>query len=135
RRIYPRLENISVDYAIMERATTLSVTHGKTLYVNPAKQVFVLPAEIGWSDIGSWSAVYDLLAAKPSANVCSGRVAAFDASGNFFWSPNKLVAAIGVHNLVVVETSDALLVCDRSRTQDVGKIVKWIEDQKLKNLL
>ena len=135
RTLYPRLENISVDYAIMERATTLAVTRGKSPRVKPAQRVFVLPAEIGWSDIGSWSAVYDLIAAKPDANVCPGRIAEFDASGNFFWSPNKLVAAIGVHNLVVVETKDALLVCHRSRTQDVGKIVKWIEEQKLRHLL
>jgi mannose-1-phosphate guanylyltransferase len=135
RKLYPHLENISVDYAIMEPATTLAATRGKTPRVNPAQRVFVLPAEIGWSDIGSWSAVYDLLAVKPEANVCPGRIAEFDASGNFFWSPNKLVAAIGVHNLVVVETPDAILVCHRSRTQDVGKIVQWIEEQKLRHLL
>ncbi len=135
RTTYPRLKNISVDYAIMEPATILSATRGKAPRVDPVQRVFVLPAEVGWSDIGSWSAVYDLLVEKPDANVCPGRIAEFDASGNFFWSPNKLVAAIGVHNLVVVETPDALLVCHRSRAQDVGKIVKWIEEQKLRRLL
>jgi mannose-1-phosphate guanylyltransferase len=99
------------------------------------QRVFVLPAEIGWSDIGSWSAVYNLLTRKPAANVSSGRIAEFDASGNFFWSPDKLVAAVGVHNLVLVDTPDAILVCHHSRTQDVGKIVKWIEEQKLRHLL
>jgi mannose-1-phosphate guanylyltransferase len=135
RKTYPRLENISVDYAIMERATTLAAARGKTPRVKPVQRVFVLPAEIGWSDIGSWSAVYNLLTRKPAANVSSGRIAEFDASGNFFWSPDKLVAAVGVHNLVLVDTPDAILVCHHSRTQDVGKIVKWIEEQKLRHLL
>jgi len=58
-----------------------------------------------------------------------------DASGNFISSPGKFVAAIGVNNLVVVETGDALLICPRDRAQDVGTIVKWLEEQKLKNLL
>jgi hypothetical protein len=58
-----------------------------------------------------------------------------DAQGNFIWSPTKFVAAIGVHNLVVVETPDALLICPRERSQDVGKVVKWLEAQRRKDLL
>ena len=125
RRIYPRLENISVDYAIMEPATRGS----------GEKRVFVLPAEVGWSDIGSWAAVYELLAHKPGQNVTAGKFLAMDASGNYFWSPGKFVAAVGVHDLVVVETPDALLICPRDRAQDVGKIVKWLEEQRLNRLL
>jgi mannose-1-phosphate guanylyltransferase len=125
RRIYPRLENISVDYAIMERATR---TKG-------ASRVFVIPAKIGWSDIGSWAAVSELLAAKRGGNVSAGPHFALDAEGNYFWSPKKFVAAIGVRDLVLVETDDALLLCSRDRSQDVGKIVKWLEGQKQKQLL
>ena len=58
-----------------------------------------------------------------------------DAGGNFISSPGKFVAAIGVNDLVVVETGDALLICPRNRAQDVGKLVKWLEEQKLKKLL
>jgi mannose-1-phosphate guanylyltransferase len=123
-RTYRRLENISVDYAIMEPAT-----RGKS------HRVFVLPAEVGWSDIGSWAAVYDLLARAPGANISAGKSHALDASGNFFWCPKKFVAAVGVRDLVVVETDDALLVCARERAQDVGKVVKWLEQQKLRDLL
>jgi mannose-1-phosphate guanylyltransferase len=134
RKIYPRLENISVDYAILEPAT------------RNAKQpvVHVLPAEIGWSDIGSWEAVYELIAAttqdnprskKTSSNISAGPHFAIDAANNFLWSPKKFVAAIGVNNLVVVETPDALLICPRDRAQDVGKIVKYLESQKLNSLL
>ena len=125
RRIYPRLENISVDYAVMERAT---LERGQ-------QRVFVIPAKVGWSDIGSWAAVYELLAAKLDANVSAGPFVALDATGNFFWSPTKLVAAVGVKDLVVVDTADAILICPRERAQDVGKIVKWIEEQKLRKLL
>jgi mannose-1-phosphate guanylyltransferase len=124
-RVYPKLENISVDYAILEPATRRAA----------APSVFVLPAEVGWSDIGSWAAVYELLARETGENVSAGRVVALDARGNFLWSPKKFVAAIGVHNLVVVETEDALLLCPRDRAQDVGKIVKWLEGEKLSRLL
>jgi mannose-1-phosphate guanylyltransferase len=126
RRIYPQLDNISVDYAVMEPATRAT----------GVAQVSVIPANIGWSDIGSWEAVYELLSTKKrGANVCVGDSFTLDAEGNYFWAPQKLVAAIGVKNLVVVETGDALLICDRQRSQDVGKIVKWLDEQKRHALL
>lgn len=125
RSIYPKLENISVDYAILERATQQS----------GPPQVFVIPAEIGWSDIGSWAAVYELLAKQPGENIFAGSGYALDASGNFLSSPSKFIAAIGVRDLVVVETPDALLICPRGRAQDVAKIVKHLEEQKRKALL
>ena len=124
QKIYSRLENISVDYAILERATR-----------SPgAARVFVIPAEIGWSDVGSWGAVYELQAKQPGDNIFSGAGHALDAHGNFFWAPGKFVAAIGVDDLIVVETPDALLICPRDRAQDVGKIVKELEARNRKNL-
>ena len=125
RKIYPKLENISVDYAILERSTRSG----------GAPKVFVIPAEVGWSDIGSWAAVYELLAKQSSGNVFSGAGHAIDATGNFISSDRKFVAAIGVNDLVIVETADALLICPRDRAQDVGKLVKWLEDQKMTKLL
>jgi len=122
---YAKLENISVDYAILERATAAA---GKP-------QVFVIPAEVGWSDIGSWAAVYDLMARQAGTNVFSGEGHAIDAVGNFVSSPGKFVAVVGVQDLVVVDTPDALLICPRDRVQDVGKVVKWLEEQKKKPLL
>ena len=124
-RLYPKLGNISVDYAIMEPATRQMA----------APSVFVLPAEVGWSDIGSWAAVYELLARKKGENVSAGNFFALDAAGNFLWSPKKFVAAVGIRDLVVVETSDALLLCPRERAQDVGKIVRQLETEKLNFLL
>ncbi len=132
RRIYARLENISVDYAVMEPATR-SVT--------ASPRVSVIPAKIGWSDIGSWAAVYELLSAQSganaaaNANVCAGKSFTLDASGNYLWSPKKFVAAIGVKDLILVETGDAILLCHRNSSQDVAKIVKHLESQKLPKLL
>ena len=128
RQIYPRLENVSVDYAIMEPATRRL---GKNTFAHKATRVFVIPAKVGWSDIGSWAAVYELLAPKAGANVFTRRSFALDASGNYFWSPKKFIAAIGVRNLVLVETEDALLLCSRDRSQDVSKIVRWLEEKRL----
>jgi len=125
RAIYPKLENISVDYAILEPATR-----------QPGDaRIFVIPAEIGWSDIGSWAAVYELLAKQLGENILAGPGCTIDAAGNLLWSPSKFVAAIGVQDLVVVETPDALLICPRERAQDVSKIVKWLTDARRPDLL
>src|SRR5712672_2641282 len=97
RVIYTKLQNISVDYAVLEPATR----------AEGPSQVFVIPAEVGWSDIGSWAAVYELLAKKSGENVLAGQGKKLDAQENFLWSPSKFVAAIGVKDLVVVETPDA----------------------------
>jgi mannose-1-phosphate guanylyltransferase len=125
RALYGTLKSISVDYAILEPATRQS---------GPPR-VFIIPAEVGWSDIGSWAAVYELLAKHAGENVLAGAGHALDAAGNFLWSPSKFVAAIGVRDLVVVDTPDALLICPRDRAQDVAKMVKWLEEQKRKELL
>lgn len=125
KRIYGKLENISVDYAVLERATR----------EEGASRVYVMPADIGWSDIGSWAAVHELTAKHPGENILAGDGHAIDAEGNFLWSPDKFVAAIGVRDLVVVDTPDALLICPRERAQDVAKIVKALEDKRRKKLL
>ena len=125
RAMYQKLQNISVDYAVLEPATR---TEGPP-------RVFVIPAEIGWSDIGSWAAVYELLAKRNGENVLAGPGHALDAEGNFLWAPSKFVAAIGVRDIVVVETPDALLICPRDRAQDVAKMVKYLEENKKAGLL
>jgi mannose-1-phosphate guanylyltransferase len=130
RAIYPKLENISVDYAILERATR-----------EPSgSQVFVIPAEIGWSDIGSWSAVHELNVQDGSLNFTNKNVFlsagyALDGEGNLVSSPNKFTALVGVHDLIVVDTPDALLICPRNRAQDVSKLVKYLEENKKSHLL
>jgi mannose-1-phosphate guanylyltransferase len=127
RALYSKLENISVDYAVLEPATR----------AEGPPRVFVIPAEVGWSDIGSWGAVHALLLDKDSAdgNVFATPGYALDARGNLISCPGKIAALIGVHDLIVVDTPDALLICPRDRAQDVGKIVKWLEEQRRKDLL
>ena len=123
--VYPRMENISVDYAILEPSSRQEI--GPT--------VSVIPAQVGWSDIGSWEAVYELLAKHAGANVIEGSHFLLDTSGNLVWSPRKFVAAVGIRDMIVVETSDALLICPRARAQDVGRVVKWLEEHKRVELL
>jgi mannose-1-phosphate guanylyltransferase len=118
-RLYPRLPNISVDYALLERAP----------------DVRMLPADIGWNDLGSWAALYDYLASRPGDNVARTQVLALDARGNLLWTAKKFAAAVGVSDLVVVETPDALLVTSRERAQDVGKVVEYLETKAGRDLL
>jgi mannose-1-phosphate guanylyltransferase len=125
RRAYRRLENISVDYAVLEPASR----------AGSGANVSVVPASVGWSDIGSWAAVYELRAVRRGETISAGPVISLDAEGNYFWAPGKMVAAIGVSDLVVVETPDALLICPRERAQDVGRIVKELEKRKRRELL
>jgi mannose-1-phosphate guanylyltransferase len=125
RRTYPRLENISIDYAVLEPASR-----------DPRRSpVFVLPAPIGWNDLGSWAAVYELLARRAGENVSAGRFLALQAQSNFLWSPGKFVAAVGVEDLVLVDTPDAILICARERAQDVSRVVKWLEKHNFRDLL
>ncbi len=129
RTLYPRCENISVDYAVLEPRSAKGEL---------ASNIFCLPAEFGWNDLGSWAALHEHRATKDkpaAANVVHGDNSfLLDAEGNYLYAPGKFVAAVGVNDLVVVETDDALLVTTRARSQDVGKIVKWLDERKLKKL-
>jgi mannose-1-phosphate guanylyltransferase len=131
RRLYPRCENISADHAIAERRSAKG-EHASNLYC--------LPADFGWSDLGSWAAFYEHQAARqraaPGANLvqAAGHFTQ-DAAGNLIHAPGKFVAALGVSDLVVVETGDALLITTRERAQDVGKVVKHLDEKKRKDLV
>jgi mannose-1-phosphate guanylyltransferase len=119
RELYPRCENISIDYAVLEPRSTKG-EHRSNLYC--------LPAEFGWNDLGSWAALYEHQFSQghfPDGNVTeSSGVLALDAQGNYVYSPRKFVALVGVDDLVIVETDDAILITTRERSQDVGKVVK-----------
>jgi len=120
RQLYPQCQNISVDYAVLEKSNN----------------VVGFPSDaIQWSDVGSWNAVYELLPHDANGNAARGE-ALFEASaGNYVDAENKLVALLGVRNLVVVDTPDALLVADRSQAQKVGELVKILEKQNRQQLL
>jgi mannose-1-phosphate guanylyltransferase len=119
--LYPKCENISVDYAVLEPRSAKG-EHTSRLYC--------LPAEFSWNDLGSWASLYEYQIETRLLGDGEGNVAeteghlAIDAANNYIFSPRKFVAMVGVENLVVVDTEDALLIIHRDRSQDVGKIVK-----------
>ncbi len=130
RRLYPKCENISIDYAVLEPRSSKG---------EQASHIYCIPAEFGWNDLGSWNALHEHHTRKSPAegrNLIAGQgVFTLDASGNYIHAPGKFVAAVGVSNLVVIETEDALLVTTRERAQDVGKIVKYLDEKKLHELV
>ena len=91
--------------------------------------------DIGWNDVGSWNAVYELLDRDADGNALVERYARQDSTGNYVDAKGKLVALLGVKDLVVVDTPDALLIADRNRAQEVGAIVKALEQRKREDLL
>lgn len=101
----------SVDYAVMEKT----------------ERAVVLPLDAGWSDVGSWAALWEIKDKDSSGNVLDGDVIAHNTTGSFVMSSDRLVTTLGVDNLIVVDTPDALLVADKSRIQDVKKIVAEIK--------
>ena len=130
RRLYPRCENISVDYALLEPRSAKG---------EDASNIFCLPADFGWNDLGSWTALHEHQVAKGhplDGNVISSSGNfTLDAADNYIYAPGKFVAAVGVRDLVIVETEDALLVTTRERAQDVGKVVKHLDQKKLHKLV
>jgi mannose-1-phosphate guanylyltransferase len=129
RKLYPKCENISVDYAVLEPRSAKGEQSGN---------IFCLPADFGWNDLGSWTALHEHHTAKsnpPEGNLVAGSgMFLLNARGNYVHAPGKFVAAVGVSDLVVVETEDALLITTRQHAQDVGKIVKYLDEKKLHNL-
>ena len=130
RRLYPKCENISVDYALLEPRSAKGEHAGN---------IFCLPADFGWNDLGSWTALHEHHTARsnpPEGNLVAGSgMFLLNAKGNYIHAPGKFVAAIGVEDLVVVETPDALLITTRHAAQDVGKIVKHLDEKKLHKLV
>jgi mannose-1-phosphate guanylyltransferase len=95
--------------------------------------------DIGWNDVGSWNAVYELQKRDAQGNACRDNVLAGllieSSTGNYVDAEKKLVALLGVKDLIVVDTPDALLIADRSRAQQVGEIVKRLEKSGREDLL
>lgn len=103
----------SIDYALMEHT----------------RRAAVVPADFGWNDVGSWSALWEVAEKNASGNVAKGDVFLDDMSDAYIHADHRLVAAIGLRNVVIVETADAVLVADKSRVQDVKKAVDHLKAQ------
>ena len=130
RKLYPKCENISIDYAVLEPRSAKG---------EEASNLFCLPADFAWNDLGSWTALHEHHTAKstpPEGNIINGAgVFVLNAHGNYVHAPGKFVATVGVSDLVVVETDDALLITTRHHAQDVGKVVKHLDEKKLHKLV
>jgi mannose-1-phosphate guanylyltransferase len=130
RRLYRTCEDISVDYALLEPRSAKG---------EQESNIYCLRADFGWNDLGSWTALHEHRASKATpadGNLISSQgIFTLNASGNYVHSPKKFVAVVGVNDVVVVETEDALLVTTRANAQDVGKVVKFLDEKKLKKLV
>ena len=111
--VYKGLASISIDYGVMEKA----------------QEVFMIPASFGWSDVGSWDTLWEISLKDQSGNAACGNSPALfeDTKNALVYSPDKLVALVGMKDVIVVETKDALLICKKGRSQDVKKIVDALE--------
>ena len=105
--------SISIDYAIMEKSS----------------QVKLVPLSAGWSDVGCWKSLWEISDKDCNNNVCVGDVIAQDTSNSYIRSSQKLVTTLGVDNLVIIETQDALLIADKSKVQKVKNIVSTLKDK------
>lgn len=110
---FTHVSDISIDYAIMERS----------------ENVVVVPSDFSWSDIGSWGAVSDLVRPDEAGNRVVGEAILVDTENTYIQSENRLVAAVGLEHLIIVDTPDALLVANRDRVQDVKKVVEQLKLQ------
>ena len=130
RKLYPKCENISIDYAVLEPRSAKGEGQSR---------IFCLPSDFGWNDLGSWAALHEhhVAKAKPADGsvVSASGSFALNARNNYIHAPGKFVAVVGVSNLVVVETDDALLITTLDQSQDVGKVVKHLDEKKLKKLV
>jgi mannose-1-phosphate guanylyltransferase len=117
---WPQIRKVSIDFGIMEHAADVSV----------------IPVDIGWSDIGSWGALLDVLPGDEEGNVCvDGELLALDTHRAYVRSEGRLVATIGLEDIIVVDTPDVLLVCVRSRAEEVKDLVGRLAVQgKLEHL-
>jgi mannose-1-phosphate guanylyltransferase len=125
--VYPQCENISIDYAVLEPRSAKG---------EAGAEIYCLPGDFEWNDLGSWSALHEHAAGCPPeqvsvANVFEGEdplCISIDSTGNYVHAPGKVIALVGVSNLVVVQTKDALLITTRERSQDVGQVVAELKN-------
>ena len=113
KEVYQQIPSISIDYAVMEKSDRIAL----------------IPVDCGWNDLGSWEAVYDVLEKDIQSNVIKGNVIAENTENCYINSTSRQVSVIGVKDIVVVETADAVLVCDKSKTQDVKVIFEKLKKE------
>jgi len=116
---YGMIRGISIDYGVMEKSDS----------------VFVIPGSFGWNDLGSWDEVFRVAGKDDSGNSITGKVIQKDTKNSYIYSPDKVVATIGVDDLIIVNTDDALLVCRKGRSQDVKEIADYLKRKQMNEYL
>src|ERR1700733_4464322 len=111
KAMFEKCRSESIDYAVMEKT----------------RDALVLPLDAGWSDVGSWSSLFDALPADEEGNVLQGDVLVYDTHDCFVHSTSRLVTAVGMDDRIIVETKDAILVAPKGRVQDVKELVAMIK--------
>lgn len=117
--VYPTIPSISIDYGIMEKSD----------------DVKVISAEFGWNDVGSWDNLGVLYQEDDQGNVLAGKQLNIDTKNCISYGKKRLIATVGVENLIIVETEDAILVCDKARAQDVKKVVDELKERGMEEYL
>ncbi len=115
-RLWPKLPSISIDYAIMEKT----------------KRIALLPADCGWMDLGSWEAIGEIAKKDKNGNIFQGKSIDIGSKDTLVWSGKRLVTTLGLDNIIIVDTEDALLVCRKDRSQDVKKAVRLLKQKNFK---
>jgi mannose-1-phosphate guanylyltransferase / mannose-6-phosphate isomerase len=117
--VFGKIESVSIDYGIMEHA----------------RKVAVIPADIRWSDVGSWRALDDIAKKDESGNVITGNVIDVGSKNSIIYAGKRLIATVGLDNTVVVDTPDATLICNKDKTQDVRKVVDELRKKGAEELV
>lgn len=120
KKYFPFMPNISIDYGLMEKLKG---------------QILTIPVDFGWNDVGSWHSLSDLAASDHEGNIVTGQVLMVDSRRNIVRSGKRLIALLGMEDCVVVDTEDALLVCPRSKTESIRKVVDALRKKKLTQYL
>ncbi len=111
---FDKMPSISIDYAVMEKA----------------KNIINIPVDCGWNDLGSWDAIYDINSKDKEGNVKIGAVQTENCKNSLLFSSNRLIAGVGLDDIILVETSDAILACKKDKTQDVKKVFDKLKEIK-----
>ena len=118
-RLWSKLPSISLDYAIMEKSRNMAL----------------LPLDCGWVDVGSWEALGEISGKDNKGNLFRGDVIDIGSSGTMVWPGKRMIATVGLKDIIIVDTPDALLVCRKDKSQDVRGIVGILKKKNLKRLL
>jgi mannose-1-phosphate guanylyltransferase len=118
-QVYGLIRGVSIDYGVMEKVDN----------------VYIIPGKFGWSDIGSWDEVYKMSGKDDNGNSITGKVIQTDTKNSLIYTENRVIATIGVENLIIVDTGDALLICAKGRSQEVKDISDYLKRKQMNEYL